>query len=277
MRTLLQTLLAPLALAIAGPALAAPVVNYEVSIPVSAVEAAFGAGVFDAAVLDHPDGNTIKAERLLLRVASELSPVGALGFPAPATIQAGDGINGLNPPLPTGAFTVKALLQGVSNGLPAVREVGDLGENLSTDADAFLIVKDIFNGVAPGDAPALLGVQNFLFFLSVGTVGEDPLEFELDFLQASDEVLAGNPFLGGASFLRLDFRNQGTRFTTSDFDIRLTGFSPDGEAPGVPGQGGNTVPEPASLGLAITALALTAHTCRRRRAKAGALAQVWAR
>jgi PEP-CTERM motif len=246
MKPHLKTLLAPLALAFALPALSAPVVSYEVRIPMSAIEAALGAGVFDGVRPNNP----VPAEVLRLEIRADLGPVPA-GFGLEAAFNAGDGFNLFSPPSarPTPAFRVVLREGEGAFGANEPNSLGDLADNESTDSFSVLGVEDVFNGVLPGNRPSLLAISNFVFRVDNIQGGFD--DFEINFLQATDEVLGALPIFGASSFFRLEALSRGLTFTTSDFEMRLVDFVPDG-GPGP----GNNVPEPGSLALVAAALAL---------------------
>jgi PEP-CTERM motif len=250
MKTILRTLLASLALAMAMPALAAPVVFYEVSIPTSAIEASLGAGLFDG------KGSVDKANALVLHVEAELAPVQP-GPPLNGLFQADDGFALFRFDLPRlDSLKVSASVRGVgATSAAASVDVGRLSDNLSTDTNSLLVVEDIFDSVRPGNRPSLFRVNRFEFELSI--LGELE-QFEITLLQATDELLNTVPELGGSKLFQLLRKNESTFFRTSDFDMRLTDFDPDG----APVQGGGNVPEPTSLALVAAALAVMARARR---------------
>jgi PEP-CTERM motif len=245
MKPHLKTLLAPLALAFALPALSAPVVSYEVRIPMSAIEAALGAGVFDGINPGAPS----RPEVLRLEIRADLGPIPA-GFGLDGAFNVGDGFNLFSPPSaqPTPAFRVVARAGERPFGTFS-NTLGDLADNESTDSFSVLGVEDVFNGVLPGNRPSLMAISNF-GFRETNIQGQFE-DFEINFLQATDEVLGALPNLGASSFFRLEALSRGLTFTTSDFEMRLVDFVPDG-GPGP----GNNVPEPGSLALVAAALAL---------------------
>jgi hypothetical protein len=246
----LRTLLAPLALSMALPALSAPVVAYEVVIPVSAIEESLGTGLFDG------KGSVAKANEFVLRVEAQLGPIPTVS-PLSGLLQSQDGFAAFDFDFPRAAtLEVTASLRGASASfLPATEDLGKLSDNLSTDSASVMVVEDIFDGVRPSNSPSFFKVNRFEFELSI--LGELE-QFELTFLEATDEFLSALPEQGGVNFFRLIRKNDVSIFRTSDLDMRLTAF----EANDVPGPGGGTVPEPTSLALAVTALALMSRVRR---------------